>query len=123
MVLISVDLPQPFGPRMHTCSPASMRKEMSSRAATSPRITVTCCSASNGGRVVSLAMVLVIFNLVNVRSFYPSDGCERSSTLGIHFGGTNKKEVKTQRFSPPGVVGCCRQSPAAKQACPARQVC
>src|SRR6516165_209252 len=41
MVLISVDLPEPFGPRMHTCSPAPMESVTSSSAARGPRITVT----------------------------------------------------------------------------------
>src|SRR5208282_5037466 len=55
MVLISVDLPQPFGPRMQTCSPASMRSETPSsagRSVDSPRTTVTSCKARRGGGVV-----------------------------------------------------------------------
>src|SRR5580700_2834484 len=49
MVLINVDFPQPFGPRMHTCSPESMRKVTSSSAARSPRITVTWFSDKRAG--------------------------------------------------------------------------
>src|SRR5438874_6343870 len=41
MVLISVDLPQPFGPRMATCSPASMRRFTSCSTTLSPRATFT----------------------------------------------------------------------------------
>src|ERR1700687_2040025 len=118
MVLISVDLPQPFGPKMHTCSPASMRKEMSSSAARSPRITVTCCSASNGGRVVSLEMGFVIFNLVNARSFCPSTGCGRSATQGINFGGTNKKEAKTQKVLTSRGGGVLPTIPRGKASLP-----
>src|ERR1700676_13161 len=49
MVLISVDLPQPFGPRMAACSPAWMRRAMSWRTVFSPRITVRLRKSSNGG--------------------------------------------------------------------------
>src|SRR5882762_4949568 len=41
MVLMSVDLPQPFGPRIATCSPASTRRLKSSSATLSPRMTRT----------------------------------------------------------------------------------
>src|SRR5437868_6920346 len=41
MVLMSVDLPQPFGPRMATCSPASMRRFTSCSTTLSPRATFT----------------------------------------------------------------------------------
>src|ERR1022692_3262047 len=46
MVLISVDLPQPFGPRMAACSPAWMRRVMSWRTVLSPRITVMLWKSS-----------------------------------------------------------------------------
>src|SRR6266850_12282 len=52
MVLISVDFPHPFGPRMHTCSPAAISSVMSSKAgrcSRAPRKTVTCSSESSGG--------------------------------------------------------------------------
>src|SRR5260370_34142541 len=42
-------IPHLLAPRSHTRSPASMRKERSSSAARSPRITVTWFSASSGG--------------------------------------------------------------------------
>ena len=37
--------------------------------------------------------------------------------------GRKQKGGENQWFSPPGVVGCCNIPSAAKQACPARQVC
>src|SRR5713101_3059846 len=49
MVLMSVDLPQPFGPRMQTCSPAAICTVTSSNAARSPRMTVICLRESRGG--------------------------------------------------------------------------
>src|ERR1700748_2380517 len=48
MVLMRVDLPQPFGPRMQTCSPEPILSEMSWRAARSPRMTVTWLRARSG---------------------------------------------------------------------------
>jgi len=48
MVLISVDLPQPFGPKMHTCSPHTISRVMSWMATRSPRMTVTCARESRG---------------------------------------------------------------------------
>lgn len=49
MVLIKVDLPQPFGPRIATCSPAPMRSVMSWSTRLSPSITETCWKASKAG--------------------------------------------------------------------------
>src|ERR1700733_9332450 len=49
MVLINVDLPQPFGPRIATCSPAPMRTEISCSTRLSPSMTETCWKASKGG--------------------------------------------------------------------------
>src|ERR1035438_2152091 len=49
MVLISVDLPQPLGPRMGTCSSASMRRLKSSSAIFCPRITRKLRKSSRGG--------------------------------------------------------------------------
>src|ERR1035441_1980619 len=49
MVLISVDLPQPLGPRMATCSPTPTRRLTSRRTVFSPRITHTRSSSMSGG--------------------------------------------------------------------------
>src|SRR5579872_2188598 len=46
MALMSVDLPEPFGPRMATCSPCAMEKVSPSSARLLPRITVTFRSSS-----------------------------------------------------------------------------
>src|SRR6266849_6702252 len=48
MVLISVDFPHPFGPRMATCSPAWMERVIPSRAIFSPRYTVTSWNSMSG---------------------------------------------------------------------------
>src|ERR1022692_3460075 len=48
MVLISVDLPHPFGPSTATCSCARTRRQMSSRTIFPPRITRTFRKSSNG---------------------------------------------------------------------------
>src|SRR5215469_2225650 len=46
---MSVDLPQPFGPRMQTCSPVAISRFTLRRAAWSPRITVTFFRSRSGG--------------------------------------------------------------------------
>ena len=51
MVLIRVDLPQPFGPRIATCSPAPMLSVMSWSTCLSPSITETRWKANRGGRI------------------------------------------------------------------------
>src|SRR6266852_9983465 len=51
MVLISVDLPQPFGPRIHTCSPHAIFRVMSRSATRSPRITLARSKESRGAGV------------------------------------------------------------------------
>src|SRR6266702_488479 len=52
MVLISVDLPQPLGPRMAMCSPASTRRLMSWRTVFSPRAMLTFSSSRKGGMLL-----------------------------------------------------------------------
>src|SRR5277367_6214263 len=49
MVLISVDLPQPFGPRIATRSLLSTRRVKSLSTIFSPRITRTFCRSSRAG--------------------------------------------------------------------------
>ena len=49
MVLMSVDFPQPLGPRMATCSPAPMVRLRLRSAMLSPRMTVTFKSSIRGG--------------------------------------------------------------------------
>src|ERR1035438_5013949 len=51
MALMKVDLPQPFGPMMATCSPAPIFSETSFRASVSPRITVTRSNSMSAGLV------------------------------------------------------------------------
>src|SRR5271154_601244 len=51
MVLISVDLPHPFGPKTETCSRASMRKLMPSSAIFPQRNTRTSRNSSSGAVV------------------------------------------------------------------------
>src|SRR5437660_5919326 len=57
MVLISVDLPHPLGPRIQRCSPAPICNVTSARAgrcSRAPRRTVTCSRESSGaGGVMS----------------------------------------------------------------------
>src|ERR1022692_5105909 len=48
MVLMSVDLPHPLGPRMATCSPTPMRRLTSRSTIFSPRITQTRSSSMSG---------------------------------------------------------------------------
>src|ERR1017187_8175550 len=48
MVLISVDLPQPLGPRMATCSPTPMRRLTSRSTIFLPRITQTRSMSISG---------------------------------------------------------------------------
>src|SRR5258708_690112 len=47
MVLIRVDFPDPFGPRIATFSPFRINKLISSRAIRSSRATVTCDHSMN----------------------------------------------------------------------------
>src|SRR5262249_44009931 len=49
MVLMSVDLPQPFGPRIAMCSPDPMVRLIFRRAIFSPRMTVTLRRSIKGG--------------------------------------------------------------------------
>src|SRR5579862_6360042 len=53
MVLISVDFPQPLGPRIATCSPALIRRLKSSSATLSPRITRTFFKSTRAGPMTS----------------------------------------------------------------------
>ena len=63
MVLISVDLPQPFGPRMATCSSAPMRRLKLSSAIFWPRMTRRLWKSSRGGgSCCSIVQVYVILN-------------------------------------------------------------
>src|SRR5690349_1620137 len=52
MVLMSVDFPQPFGPRIHTCSPAAISRFTFRSATRSPRMTVTFLNERRGGATV-----------------------------------------------------------------------
>src|SRR4051812_40486174 len=49
MALMSVDLPQPLGPRIATCSPTPIRRETSFNASVSPRITDTLWNSIRAG--------------------------------------------------------------------------
>src|ERR1700722_12330611 len=53
MVLMRVDFPQPFGPRMATCSPELIRRLKLSRATLSPRMTCTFCKSTRAGSMGS----------------------------------------------------------------------
>src|SRR5437867_710236 len=48
MVLMRVDLPQPFGPRMATCSPIGIDRVMRSSTIRLPRNTVASRNSSRG---------------------------------------------------------------------------
>src|ERR1700722_19462977 len=61
MVLIRVDLPQPFGPRIATCSPAPMLSVISWSTCFSPSITVIRLKASRAG--VSLSGFSSVFTV------------------------------------------------------------
>src|SRR5712664_4994109 len=135
MVLISVDLPQPFGPKMHTCSPHAISRSMPWRAARSPRITLTRLKESRGARV-EFILGSIAWNasaprganhsvILTERGFHASvhgrrkngrwrglsgqEPVKRSSYLILkqpaQTGPKNKKEVKTASLSPPGVGG------------------
>src|SRR5690349_6569527 len=45
---MSVDLPQPLGPRIAVCSPRFSFREKSSSTTRSPRMTLTCSSSRSG---------------------------------------------------------------------------
>src|SRR5215472_14274431 len=139
---MSVDLPQPFGPRMHTCSPAAISRFTSRSAAWSPRITVTFFSKRSGGGTGFL-------HLSGAFPLHAHLSREGGAAQGVQKGGRNarlrlkekqsgvkpphsqkkapeespnKKEVKTTSFSPPGVGGVLHAKPSVtQQACPARQ--
>src|SRR5665213_4484181 len=50
---MSEDFPQPFGPRIATCSPELIRKLKSSRATLSPRMTRTFFKSTRAGSMMS----------------------------------------------------------------------
>src|SRR5436305_1787976 len=103
MVLISVDLPHPLGPRMHTCSPASTRNVTFSNAGRSPRMTVTRRRSKSGCLLLG--------------AIEEAGGYRRCGS------GTEKlREAKTVSSHLPGWWGVADISSAANQACPARQV-
>src|SRR5260370_4358013 len=105
---------------MHTCSPASMRKERSSSAVRSPRITVTWFSASSGGVFGSRDVGPALSRMATHAHSIRAAGLLAFSNVWLKAirQENNKKEVKTRRFSPPGVVGCCRQSLSDKAGLP-----
>src|SRR5258708_1446104 len=134
MVLISVDLPQPFGPKMHTCSPHAISRSMPWRAARSPRITLTRLKESRGARVEfilgSIAWTAAGPRgandcvILTERGYHARVHGKRKNRGGEAWGRNrrkrssclilkqpaetcpkNKKEVKTGSFSPPGVGG------------------
>src|SRR5579871_5895040 len=57
MVLISVDFPHPFGPRMAACSPARMRRVMSWRTVLPPRITVMLRKSRSAGGMIAASIL------------------------------------------------------------------
>src|ERR1700751_3278626 len=99
MVLISLDLPLPFEPKMHTCSPELTFNETSFNAALSPRITVTWLKARSGG---SLDSTLII-RAVSLKKQ------KNSHRLGARnpqiLWSSNKREVKTRGSHLPGWWG------------------
>src|SRR5579863_4764675 len=69
MVLISVDFPQPFGPRMATCSPALIRRLKSSSATLSPRMTRTFFKSTRAGSMASPKLSMISKTLLYHTSF------------------------------------------------------
>src|ERR1700746_1696831 len=100
---MSVDLPQPFGPRMHTCSPAAISRFTSRNAAESPRITVTFFSDSRGGAT----RLLRSDGRRSVKGYLnrAEPGAKLARSLDLGRWQSKKKEVKTGTSSPPGVDG------------------
>src|ERR1700683_2229006 len=77
MVLIKVDLPQPFGPRIATCSPAPMLRVMSWSTCLSPSITVIRLKANKAG--VSGSGVNSVFTVREYTSKHAKKGCRSAS--------------------------------------------
>src|SRR5579863_2752714 len=69
MVLISVDFPQPFGPRMATCSPALIGRLKSSSATLSPRMTRTFFKSTRAGSMASPKLSMISKTLLYHTSF------------------------------------------------------
>src|ERR1700730_8297940 len=84
MVLIRVDLPQPFGPRIATCSPAPMLSVMSWSTCLSPSITVIRLKANRAGIFVS--GFNSVFTVREYTSRHAKRRCDFSGTT-ILFGG------------------------------------
>src|ERR1700675_468515 len=59
MVLISVDFPQPLGPRIATCSPALILRLKSSSATLSPRMTRTFFKSTRAGSMKSPKLSII----------------------------------------------------------------
>src|ERR1700740_1883667 len=100
---------------MHTCSPESIRRVTSRRAAQSPRMTVTRFSASSAGFADSAAMGSAALSRNIGKSGILADQahqCQGEELVGIERHRT-KREVKTLRFHLPGWMGCCQTVPLA----------
>jgi len=86
-----VDLPEPLGPRMQTCSPTAIRRQRRSRATFWPRRTVMLCRSRSGGVI------------------WESLPCEGGETEGGGFvghdcGETKRKSCRTA-WAEKGCVG------------------
>jgi hypothetical protein len=123
MVLISVDLPHPLGPRIHTCSPAPIRRVTSSKAGRCsciPRRTVTCSNERSG-----CDEELIFDRSCPAHLSAEASRCKKRlkiqelETAGSYGGLQNKKEVKTGTFSPPGVGGVLHDNGSRRHSRPA----
>src|SRR5690242_10335390 len=118
---MSVDFPQPFGPRTQTCSPEAISRFTSRSAAWSPRITVTFLSRRSGGATLLLHGEALMRDVTPKsrsghlnrekgeaqRAKGDEDGTKAEDRESPLRRGANKKEVKQPQFHLPGWVGCC----------------
>src|ERR1700751_3559052 len=93
MVLMSVDLPQPLGPRIAMCSSAPTRRLKSSRAIFWPRITRRLWKFSSGGVWADMFMTIAHLSVDEARR-RSADG------LRISYHGTLRRRLLAKSFGP-----------------------
>src|SRR6266849_1625396 len=101
MVLIRVDLPQPFGPRMATCSSPRITRLKSFRTTLSPRITEIFCKSSRAGSCRFMVLSLDD-DWIPVHDRYPAARLQVDLSLDV-----------SPDFSPASLVCGGRHRPPA----------
>src|SRR5579862_4215512 len=115
MVLISVDLPQPLGPRIAICSPLAMRSEISCSTIFSPRATEACSSSTKLPRSAVITKSLKVTEsaavvILSARARADEDD-PRGAADGLQFFAHGARSVRCGGRSKPGSSLCAEIEP------------